>query len=218
MKLFVISDIHGSMKYIDPAASLIEGSDLVIIAGDISKSGEFDTVPGILEKIEKYNTKILAVPGNWDNAEVIELLENKGYSLHNTGRIINGIGFFGVGGSNKTPINSPTEYSEEKIMEFLENGYRQVQNAQKKILISHAPPKNTRDRTFLGMRVGSSSIRKFLEENTIDLCICGHIHEASGTDALNSGIILNPGSFRKGKYFTIETEGAISVEKGRVKT
>ena len=54
--------------------------------------------------------------------------------------------------------------------------------ASRIVLISHAPPRGIRDRSFLGLRGGSHSVKAFLEEHPVSLCLCGHIHEAAGIE------------------------------------
>ncbi len=217
MKIFAISDIHGSIKAIDLTAGLIKNSDIIIISGDITKNGSKSEAAKVLGRIEIHNKNILAVHGNIDKIEVKELLEEKGYSIHGTCRAINGIAFFGVGGSSPTPMKTPTEYSEEKIMEFLDDGYKQVNGEYITVLVSHTPPRGTRDRTYIGLRGGSKSVKKFLKTNHIDLCLTGHIHEACGVENLGKGIVANSGCFKKGRYLSIEIGDSICVNQQRIK-
>jgi uncharacterized protein len=213
MKIFTISDIHGETKYIEAAAGLIGGSDLVAICGDIAGGGDRDSALDILSRIERYSTRIIAVHGNWDHDDVRELLERKGYSIHGKGRIIQGIGFFGVGGSGQTPMNTACEYTEEEINDILAAGYRDISGAVRAVLISHAPPHRVRDRTFIGLRGGSRAIRTFLEGTAIELCLVGHIHEAFGVERLNECIVANSGSFKKGRYSMVNIDERITVEQ-----
>ncbi|HOO71360.1 MAG TPA: metallophosphoesterase family protein [Spirochaetota bacterium] len=219
MKIFAISDLHGDYKYLCYAQEKIKDADLVTISGDISRSGKIDSAQKIIEYIEKLNRNILAVHGNWDRAEVLDLLEEKGYSIHASGRVIGEFGFFGVGGSNPTPMKTSSEYSEDEILDFLKQGFQSVKTAKKIILVSHTPPLNTRDRTFLGLRGGSQVIRDFITDHGIYLCLCGHIHEAKGTARLNSCTVVNPGSFKKGKYsiVTFSGEFPVMVDQGKIK-
>ena len=204
MKILHFSDIHGEGKYIDLAAEIIKNSDIIVITGDISKHGNPGSAQNIISAIQKYNKNVLAVHGNWDVEGVMDILNNCKCNIHSSGKIINGIGFFGLGGSSPTPMKTPTEYSEDEIYDYLNTGFNMVKNSFVKVLLSHAPPYKTTDRTFLGMQGGSKSVRKFIEENHIDLCLSGHIHESSGVKILNSCIVANPGSFKKGKYISIE--------------
>ncbi len=217
MKVFAISDLHGESVFIDRAADIIRGSDLVIIAGDISgRSGQRNSAERIINSLGKYNRNILAVHGNWDRRDVLDLLIERDYSIHSDGRTINGVGFFGAGGSNKTPMDTPTEYDDDKLYEFLEKGYDKIRDADTRICISHVPPKGIKDRTFLGLHAGSSAVRRFLENHDVNLCLCGHIHEAYGIKTIDGLIVANSGTFRKGRYVQVKINGAITAVKGKL--
>ena len=114
-------------------------------------------------------------------------------------------------------MNTATEYSEEKIMEVLQDGFDKVNGANTTILVSHAPPRGTRDRTFIGLRGGSKSIKSFIENNQVDLCLAGHIHEANGVEQLDTSIVANSGSFKRGRYLSIEIGDNINVSPGRIR-
>lgn len=216
MKIFAISDIHGEKKYFEAAAPLIKAADVVVISGDISRTGDRTSTENILQCVEQYHSRIVGVHGNWDRNEVLDLMIERGFSVHGKGKIISGIGFFGVGGSSETPMNTVNEYMEEEIQEYLTAGYRDIAGAKTTVLISHAPPRKVRDRTFLGLHGGSKAIREFLETHTINLCLTGHIHEAFGVELLNGCVVANSGSFKKGKYSLIDVGDSIEVEQGKL--
>lgn len=216
MKLFVISDIHGAIKPIEEAAPLISASDYVIIAGDITHSKTKAEAMEIIGRIEQFKSRILAVHGNWDRIEVKDFLEEKGYSLHGRGMISDGVGFFGVGGSSPTPFNTATEYKEEEIALILKSGYGQLKHNYPVVLVSHVPPRRVCDRTFLGIRGGSHSVRQFLEANKVDLCLCGHIHEAHGIERFKNSLVANAGSLKKGRYINVEIGAKIVATTGTI--
>ncbi|PKN67764.1 MAG: hypothetical protein CVU54_16395 [Deltaproteobacteria bacterium HGW-Deltaproteobacteria-12] len=216
MKLFVMSDIHGATKPIEKAALLIREADLVVIAGDITRSKTRAEAADVIACMEQFSTNILAVHGNWDRLEIKDFLEEKNYSLHGKGRVLGGVGFFGVGGSSPTPLHTATEYTEQEIALILHAGYEQVQAAPQVVLISHAPPRGVRDRSFLGLRGGSKSVKSFLEEHPVSLCLCGHIHEAAGIERFANAIVANAGSFKKGRYLAVEIGPGIQATAGRV--
>ncbi|MCK5759339.1 MAG: metallophosphoesterase family protein [Clostridiales bacterium] len=217
MNIFSISDIHGEIKFIDKAAAFISDADIVTIAGDISKDGTSKSADKIISEIEKYNKNIIAVHGNWDREDVQDFLEERGYSVHGKGRVVNDVAFFGSGGSNRTPMKTPSEYSEEKIKETLISAYDMVKDSKKKILISHSPPKGIKDRTFLGIKAGSSALTEFIAENKIDLILCGHIHEAHGIKKVDSLFVANSGSFKKGRYISVNFDDVLRLKNKRIK-
>jgi len=217
MKLIAISDIHGSMHFVESVFEEVEKADYVIIAGDISGPGGYRDAELIISAIEKKNSSILAVHGNWDDDNVITMLTERGYSIHGEGRIVHGVGFFGVGGSGPTPMNTPTEYDEDTIAALLKSGYGKVAGTDTKVLVSHAPPRGLRDRTFLLIRGGSTSVRSFLDQSDVKLCISGHIHEASGIEACQNLTVVNPGSLKSGKFARIELNGTPDITLHRIK-
>ncbi len=216
MRLFVISDIHGAKEPFEAAAPLLQAADWIVVAGDLTRGKTRTEAAEIIACIERYSNRILAVHGNWDRPEVKDLLEEKGYSLHGTGRILDGVSFFGLGGSSPTPMNTATEYTEEEIGVFLQRGYERVRQAPRVVLISHVPPRGVRDRSFLGLRGGSRSVAAFLAASPVSLCLCGHIHEAAGIERFHETLVANAGSFKKGQYLSVEIGQNLLVTSGRV--
>lgn len=83
MKLFFISDIHGSVYYLNQAMERYdaENADYIIILGDILYHGARNPLPkeynpkGVIEILNYYSDKIIAVRGNCDS-EVDEMTLN----------------------------------------------------------------------------------------------------------------------------------------------
>jgi hypothetical protein len=221
-RILAMADIHGRVAMIERAGDMIRRSDLVIIAGDITHTGKIAEAREVIALIESFNRNILAVHGNWDEPAMGDFLREKGIGIHADGRIFNGIGFFGLGGSSPTPIPTRTVYRELEIVELLHKGIAAVANAPVRVLISHAPPRGLRDRTFLYLRGGSKSVRSFIETNRVDLVVCGHIHEAGGVERFGDTVIANTGAFKKGSYIEIEIEmgrdGGIQCAMGQLDT
>ncbi len=216
MKIFAVGDIHGEIKYFDDASEMIRSADLVVLCGDLTRRGDRADAERVVSCVERHTSSIVAVHGNWDRDEVRTFLEGKGYSLHGRGRIIEGIGFFGVGGSSQTPMNTACEYTEDEIAEFLNAGYRDIARAGKKVLVSHVPPRKVRDRTFIGLHGGSRAVSDFIANNSVDLCLVGHIHEAYGEERIKNSIVVNSGSFKKGRYSFIEIGDSITLKQGKL--
>jgi hypothetical protein len=47
----------------------------------------------------------------------------------------------------------------------------------------------------MGLHVGSKAIHDFIKAFKPDLVVCGHIHEARGTDKIGETVMINPGQF-----------------------
>jgi len=214
MKILAISDIHGSKKNINSILINEATYDYIAIAGDFSKRGDSHSAINILKMLKPIHQKLITVHGNWDNEEVQQYLEEHTLYIHNNGVLIHNIGFFGIGGSNKTPMKTPVEYNDHEIYEYLKKGYDKISTAQHIVLLSHTPPKGYKDRTFLGIKAGSEIITSFLDNNKVDLCICGHIHEASGVkEKDNTTKIVNAASYKKGILYSLDLNSQLNISK-----
>lgn len=197
MRILAVTDIHGRKNIGSEVKKQLSSADIVVIAGDITNFGHAPEARSIIENIKLYNENILAVPGNCDNTDINDTLIHAGYNLHGISKTIGNTAFYGLGGSSRTPFNTPQENEEHVINSILEK-FKKYSDQQFHVFVSHSPPAHTKlDRTFLGLHAGSTSVRKFIEKFQPDVVICGHIHEAHGTDELGSSIMINPGPFPK---------------------
>ncbi len=197
MKIIAIGDIHMDISHLEQVSGLGD-ADLVLVTGDLTNFGSREDSQRVLNALMGINPRVYAVHGNLDHPEVNDHLDEIGISLHGKGIIHGELGICGIGGSNPTPFNTPTEYPEEKIYDFAKTGYKDISDAEIKILVSHAPPFATAtDKIDSGVHVGSKAIRDFIEQKQPDFCFTGHIHEARGTDRIGKTLILNPGMLKK---------------------
>ena len=186
-------------------------ADALVICGDVTHFGYGEEAKELLNSF-KNAKKMLAVPGNCDNFDVNDALVDLDVDLHARGRIIENIGFFGLGGSNATPFNTPQEYTEDELLDFIMKGYAQVKDAPVKVFVTHIPPIDTKvDDAGGGRHVGSTKVRGFIERFGPDLVICGHVHEAKDEDMLGKTVMVNPGMLRNG-HALIELGEDIKVE------
>jgi len=136
---------------------------------------------------------------------VIDALRAEGISLHGEGRRLGDLGVFGCGGSNITPMDTPTEFDEDELRAVLERGHAAVADAPRRLMICHTPPFDTRlDRLVNGRPVGSPAVRAFIEARRPDLAVVGHIHEGRGADRVGATLVLNAGALRDGGYVVVE--------------
>jgi uncharacterized protein len=216
MKIIAAGDIHLSTHFFKHVGDTV-AADLLILNGDLTNFGGVDDARKIIEAASSAAPSVVAQFGNLDQPEVNDFLEEAGSNLHNQARLIDeALCLIGVGGSNITPFSTPSEFSEKTLARCAEHGYRQAQELcsaanvlEKKtiplILVSHTPPLNTRvDRLASGRPVGSSAIREFISQRQPDLCICGHIHEAAGSDIIGRTPIYNPGMLGAGGWLEID--------------
>lgn len=196
MKICAITDIHGRMQLSAELTHILKAVDLTVIAGDITHFGDEYDAQEILNTFKNLNHTILAVHGNCDQESVNRLLVAQGINLHGESRDVGNTTFYGLGGSNTSPFNTFQESSDEQLQVVLQKF--QKHDTRFHILISHPPPAKTKvDKVFMGKHVGSTAVRRFIEEFQPDLVVCGHIHEARGVDTIGKTTIINPGPFPK---------------------
>jgi Icc-related predicted phosphoesterase len=208
MVLLCLSDIHGAGA---GAAEVVRGSraDLVVLGGDLTHLGGAREAAAILEPIVETGARVVAVPGNMDRPEVADYLERSGVLLHGRGRLIDGIGLFGLGGANRTPFGTPFEVADDEAAAALAAGWQAVADAPVRVLVSHAPPRGTRiDRTATGLHAGSTAVRGFLEGHDVALVISGHIHEAEGEDTVGRTRCINTGAWKNGRYAVVTIDAS----------
>ena len=205
MKIASITDIHGSVDAIFKLRDVLKKADLILVTGDITHFGHRAIAQQLMETISAINPSLLAVTGNCDHLEIDTYLNEEHISLHAKGRLIDGLGFIGVGASLPTPFNTPNEMPERDFQTFLSQGRAAIPGEIPFILVSHQPPfETTTDRLSSGLHVGSRAVRTFIENEAPLICLTGHIHESRGKDQIGSTIILNPGPASAGNFAWVE--------------
>jgi len=208
MKIVSFGDVHMATRNLARMHEVMADCDMIILSGDLTNFGGIEDARKVLTDVRRACPDVLALSGNLDQLEVIPYLESEGISLHGKGRVVDGIGIFGCGGSNLTPFHTPTELTEDEIYSVLCAGYEQVREVRPLLMVCHTPPFETKcDRLTSGRAVGSTSARRFIEETRPDICISGHIHESAAEDALGSTRIFNAGAFKDGGYIVVESLG-----------
>lgn len=208
MKIVSFGDIHMAIKQMEKVAVELATADLLILSGDLTNCGGRVEAKRVLDAARSYCPAVLALPGNLDRPEVIELLDNEQAAIHGRHRRIGDLGVFGCGGSNITPFHTPLEYQEEELGVILSQAYAEAADAPLQLMVSHPPPYATRlDRLINGTPVGSPSVRQFIVQHQPQLCITGHIHESPGVDFIGRTKILNAGPFSAGGYIVVHCNG-----------
>ncbi len=188
MRLVVLGDIHNEDVEVPKG-------DLIIIAGDFTFKGPVEFAEEFLNKIEG---RVLAIPGNMDTKDVLDLLERRGISLHRKTVEINGITFFGFGGSSTTPFNTPLEFDDEEIE-------RQISGFKADVAVFHDTPYGFFD-WVNGRSVGSMAIRRWIESVKPKIVFCAHIHEHEGVAKLEETLIVKVPPANKGRCVIVDFE------------
>jgi len=189
VRVLVFSDIHNDLSTL---RRLIEtDADYYVAAGDlVSWARGLDSCGEILKAKA---AKVWVLPGNHETADQIGLFCTR-YGLrdiHDQLFEVDGIWFGGLGYSSPTPFQTPGEYTEEELARRL----NRFSESKPRIMLCHAPPKDTDlDRVREGIHAGSMAVKRFIESAQPEYFFCGHIHEAEGrqikignTTAINVG-------------------------------
>ncbi len=189
MRIFLASDIHGAGAALSelPARALLQGADLVVLAGDISHKGK---PAGFIEELVAgfRGLPVLAVPGNLDPPSVhADFAKAGALSIHGVRIELEGLGFAGMGGATPHIFGGPYQVSEDTIQE----GLRLAEPGD--VLVVHCPPRGTLDRTTIGIRAGSRAAAAAVARLRPKLVLCGHVHEARGVLEREGTLYVNAG-------------------------
>ena len=205
MRLVCFGDVHMAVRAVERIGPELERADLAIVTGDVTNFGDPPDAAAVIDTVRRFCPEVLAVTGNLDMPWVIDAFREQGISLHGEGRRFGGLGIFGCGGSNVTPMDTPTELEEPELTAVLEAGHAAVADAPCRLMICHTPPHDTTvDRLLNGTPVGSPAVRAFIERHAPDVAVVGHIHEGRGTTRVGATTVVNPGALRDGGYAVLD--------------
>ena len=205
VRLICFGDIHMAFHAIERLGPTLHEADWAILTGDLTHFGDPPDAFRVVDAVSAYCPNVLAVTGNLDMPWVIDAFRERGISLHGEGRRLGDLGVFGCGGSNITPMDTPTELEEDELRATLERAHAMVADAPRRLMICHTPPYATQlDRLLNGRPVGSPAVRAFIEERRPDVAVVGHIHEGRGVECVGATQVLNAGALREGGYVAIE--------------
>lgn len=181
MKLLTFSDLH---RDVDAAQTIVDASanaDVVIGAGDFATRdlGMSDTIDVLLQ----CKAPLIIVHGNHDDpSELAQMCSNtRGvHYLHGQTLEIGGVVFFGFGGDTHADgaesINrSISETQATRGLSSCPDGA---------VLITHTPPFGAADLYKDGTHGGSTAVRDAVSQKQPQLAVCGHIHNAWGTEGV----------------------------------
>jgi Icc-related predicted phosphoesterase len=163
------------------------------------------------EKLDGTGIDCFVSPGNDDQFEVDEIISSARRVRLAEGEVVE-FGDFqmvSTGWSNRTPWDTYREEDEEDLTERLRKMTSQVTAPPEKTIYNfHCPPHGSgldeapeideNMRPKHGGRslvpVGSTAVRKAIEEGQPALSLHGHIHEAKGNTRIGRTLCINPGS------------------------
>lgn len=212
-----MADLHGRAEKLSPLKGV--DVDLIAFCGDLHNLGTVDQVRPVAEALASLGPPVLIVPGNMDPKEIVpSLWKNAGLMMiHRDSHRHGDCGFVGFGGivtRDPRRLGDPNRYyhTEDDVHESLVSVLETISDSRHKIILTHQPPRSSRDLIYSGERTGSVGLRRFVEERQPDLLICGHIHEDRGEAKIGSTKVVNVGEMREGYAAIIELDDDIEVE------
>jgi len=166
------------------------------------------------ERLADSEVPLYLIPGNDDSFGIDPILNREGYAPINAdGRVLDipgGLQLLSYGWSNQTPWKTPREVTEDELHDRLSELADQVRDPRQAVFMIHVPPydsgldtapildENLRPTVSAGdiLRgpVGSTAVRRLIEERQPLLGVHGHVHEAGGEYRLGKTVCVNPGS------------------------
>lgn len=196
MKILAFVDLHASFKAFKKLKRTIkkEKPDVIICAGDLSIFEQ--GLVYILKAFNKFKIPFLIVQGNHETQKSLRKMDLKLkniFFVHKKSYVLDGCLFLGYGGSGFLKIDPDFKKIARKFKKLI------GENEDKKVvLITHAPPYETRIDRIEGKHFGNKTIMQFLKRNRVDLLVCGHFHETAGKeDKIRKTKIINPGPWGK---------------------
>jgi uncharacterized protein len=172
------------------------------------------------------------MPGNDDPWEFDEVFLRAPEPVQNVeGKVVrlDGVQMLSSGWSNLTPWDSPREKTEDDLYATFEKLAEDLDPDLPAIFNLHVPPYDstldlapelTEDLRVVAkggeanmIPVGSTAVRRFIEERAPILSLHGHIHESRGAIRIGDTVAINPGS----TYAEGVLDGAVvDIDDGRV--
>jgi uncharacterized protein len=166
------------------------------------------------ERLADSNVPLYLIPGNDDDFTIDPILDSDEFRPINAdGKVLDipgGLRLLSYGWSNETPWKTPREVPEEELYQRLDKLAEQVDDERRAVFMIHVPPydsgldtapildENLRPTVSAGdvLRgpVGSTAVRRVIEERQPVLSVHGHIHESAGERKIGATLSVNPGS------------------------
>ena len=198
MEILAFVDLHGSAKALKKIETESKKAGLIVCAGDLTIFE--NNITRLFARLNKLGKPVLIIPGNHESNEHISYLTNVFENIediHEKAFAIGNYLFLGYGGGGFSMVDKHFERIsknfEKKIIKF-----RKHNQDAKIILITHAPPYNTKIDNIMGNPCGNKSIKNFIKKVRPDLVVSGHLHENAGKeDKEGKTLLVNPGPFGK---------------------
>jgi len=222
LRILAVSDFHGNREAFHRVAAKAKkaNADILVVCGDIipfytaSLPNATQLARDLMHPLIKLKLPLLFVPGNCDPPSLPKVGIKGASCIHGCCQVHGDVEFVGVGAVPLDRVHpSPYELLERQISAALNRGFRQCSPKRWLVVVSHTPPRDTKlDVAYGGAHIGSSSVRRFIEEKQPSLVLCGHVHEAQGIDYIGKTMLVNPGPARHGHCATADFNAEIRLK------
>lgn len=190
MKVLAFTDMHGSLKAMQSIKSKSKSADMIFCCGDITIFEQ--DLEKIIKKLDSIGKPVLIIPGNHESPENLEDACEKTKNIHllddsfyETNEFI----ILGAEGNGFSTEDKQFRKNAKKFKKILAK-----RKGKKFLLITHAPPYETKHDLLMENHCGNKDIKKFIKETKPEFAFCGHIHENSYTkDKIGNTVTINPG-------------------------
>jgi Icc-related predicted phosphoesterase len=216
MRLLLVSDLHGMRDTLRQIFREAGAVDAALLAGDLTNFGSPLDAETMVRLAAEHAPAVFAVAGNCDSAPIDRHLAELDVALHGRGVVHGGLRLQGLSAMPPWKHNM-YQFTEEQLAEALAAGWLAIKDAMgPHVVLAHAPPRGTLDRTWLFRHVGSVALRQFIESVGPALVVCGHIHEGRGVERVGTTTVVNCGHGALGDYAVAEIGSEVRVEIRRV--
>lgn len=185
MTILALSDIHDCFAWFDPKTMCAgKNIDLIIIAGDITNTGETKHAKKWIEELNKY-AAVFWIPGNHD-------LGVKRSDTFGDTNILNEVIHFNEYsflGLSMSPCYDMPHLAERwdhmTAREDIEKAYYELYaNQTVDIVLSHCPPYSELSEVADGVNIGSKYLLEYIKKYQPKIVICGHCHQMGGEEIM----------------------------------
>jgi Icc-related predicted phosphoesterase len=165
------------------------------------------------ERIGQSGVQFYMMPGNDDDFGIDEQIAHSSYVINPVGRTIQLDEYhelISFDYANPTPWQTPREWSEEEYYNRIKERAASLRDVRRAVFMIHVPPydsgldtapeldKNLRPKVTMGdvlrIPVGSTGVRRALQDLQPMVSIHGHVHEAPGQSKIGRTVCFNAGS------------------------
>jgi uncharacterized protein len=193
MRILAFTDMHGSTKALKEIKKKSKKADILVCCGDLTIFEQH--LRKWLLELNKLDKPVLIIPGNHENPTILKkVASNFDNIIFMDARSFEMEEYLilGAEGNGFSMVDKTFNKIAKAFLKILKN------NKKKYILMTHAPPHNTKLDKIIDGHCGNKSVRNFIIKSKPDIAFSGHIHENNGKeDKIGKTRVINPGPYGK---------------------